>query len=90
MLTSFPSTHGPPSSSCIRLQGTVVRLGSNVKTHALGQRVALEPGRSCGLCPTCKKGLYELCPDMQFAATPPYTRGTLCRCASLIPAVCTP
>jgi D-xylulose reductase len=64
-------------------QGTIVRLGSNVTSHKLGDRVALEPGKACGLCPICTSGKYELCPKMRFAATPPYTRGTLCRCVRL-------
>ncbi|RUP43839.1 hypothetical protein BC936DRAFT_136658 [Jimgerdemannia flammicorona] len=34
-----------------------------------GDRVAIEPGRSCGICARCREGRYNLCPDMKFAAS---------------------
>ena len=34
-------------------------------------RVALEPGVTCGKCEFCKTGRYNLCPDVVFLATPP-------------------
>ncbi|XP_003388020.1 PREDICTED: sorbitol dehydrogenase-like [Amphimedon queenslandica] len=37
----------------------------------LGDRVAIEPGVPCRTCSYCKGGRYNLCPDMQFCATPP-------------------
>ena len=37
-----------------------------------GDRVALEPGITCGQCYFCKSGLYNLCADVEFLATPPY------------------
>lgn len=51
--------------------GTVVAIGKDVKNLAVGDRVALEPGKTCGQCEFCKKGLYNLCPDVIFFATPP-------------------
>ncbi|KWU46881.1 xylitol dehydrogenase [Rhodotorula sp. JG-1b] len=54
----------------------VVKVGKNVKNVKPGDRVALEPGKSCRSCYDCKGGHYERCPDMIFAATPPYD-GTL-------------
>jgi len=51
--------------------GTVVALGSAVSHLALGQRVALEPGVPCRRCEQCRSGRYNLCPDVQFFATPP-------------------
>ncbi|GAA5969099.1 hypothetical protein JCM11641_007468 [Rhodosporidiobolus odoratus] len=54
----------------------VVKVGSNVKNIKAGDRVALEPGKSCRVCPDCKGGNYNRCADMIFAATPPYD-GTL-------------
>ncbi|KAI0178581.1 GroES-like protein [Hypoxylon sp. FL1284] len=56
--------------------GTVVEVGANVKTLKKGDRIALEPGYPCRRCQPCLGGNYNLCPDMQFAATPPYD-GTL-------------
>ena len=52
--------------------GTVVALGSGVKNLKVGDRVALEPGCTCGQCEFCKTGRYNLCPDVEFLATPPY------------------
>lgn len=56
--------------------GTVVEVGSEVTTHKIGDKVALEPGYPCRRCPDCRAGHYNLCPDMVFAATPPH-HGTL-------------
>merc|ERR1711981_588170 len=38
----------------------------------------MEPGIPCRRCERCKSGFYNLCPEMRFAATPPYD-GTLTR-----------
>lgn len=43
-----------------------------------GQRVAVEPGVPCGHCEQCRRGSYNLCPDVVFFATPPVD-GTLAR-----------
>jgi D-xylulose reductase len=56
--------------------GTVVEVGSQVSTLKKGDRIALEPGYPCRRCGSCLSGKYNLCPDMVFAATPPY-HGTL-------------
>lgn len=51
--------------------GTVVEVGSEVHHLKVGDRVALEPGKTCGHCEFCKQGKYNLCPDVVFFATPP-------------------
>ena len=51
--------------------GIVVEVGSNVTHLKVGDRVALEPGKTCGQCEFCKTGRYNLCPDVIFFATPP-------------------
>lgn len=51
--------------------GTVVEIGENVRHLQVGDRVALEPGKTCGHCEFCKEGKYNLCPDVVFFATPP-------------------
>jgi len=53
-------------------------VGSEVKHLSEGTRVALEPGATCRVCVDCKAGRYQLCPNVVFAATPPYD-GTLGR-----------
>lgn len=51
--------------------GTVVEVGKNVTHLKPGDRVALEPGKTCGHCEFCREGKYNLCPDVVFFATPP-------------------
>ena len=51
--------------------GTVVEVGKNVTHLKVGDRVALEPGKTCGHCEFCRTGRYNLCPDVVFFATPP-------------------
>lgn len=51
--------------------GVVVEAGKNVTHLKAGDRVALEPGKTCGHCEFCKTGRYNLCPDVVFFATPP-------------------
>ncbi len=51
--------------------GVVVAVGSQVNRFKIGDRVAIEPGVACQACEWCKKGRYNLCPDVQFLSTPP-------------------
>jgi L-iditol 2-dehydrogenase len=53
------------------LAGEVVEVGKNVTNVIAGDRVAVEPGVTCGRCDYCKSGRYNLCPDVVFMATPP-------------------
>ena len=51
--------------------GVVTEVGEGVKSLVPGDRVALEPGDTCGACEYCLSGRYNLCPDVIFLATPP-------------------
>ena len=51
--------------------GRIVALGRGASRHAVGDRVALEPGVPCGACRECRAGRYNLCRDVRFFATPP-------------------
>ncbi len=51
--------------------GVVVEAGENVTSLKVGDKVALEPGKTCGTCEFCKTGRYNLCADVIFFATPP-------------------
>lgn len=56
----------------------VVRVGPGVNHLQPGDIVAIEPGVPCRVCDFCKTGVYNLCPDITFHATPPFG-GTLTR-----------
>jgi L-iditol 2-dehydrogenase len=53
------------------LSGVVAEVGKDVTNVSVGDRVAVEPGVTCGRCQYCKSGRYNLCPDVVFMATPP-------------------
>lgn len=61
----------PPFVLGHECSGVVTQLGDGVTHLKVGDRVALEPGKTCGHCEFCRKGLYNLCPDVIFFATPP-------------------
>lgn len=67
--------------------GTVHAIGPAVTNLEPGDNIAIEPGYACRLCSICKAGRYNLCPKMKFAASPPYTHGTLSKYYK-IPADC--
>lgn len=51
--------------------GVVYEVGEGVTNLKVGDKVALEPGVSCGKCEMCQSGRYNLCKDVIFLATPP-------------------
>ncbi|WP_251459850.1 NAD(P)-dependent alcohol dehydrogenase [Weizmannia agrestimuris] len=58
--------------------GEIAAVGSKVRHFKVGDRVAVEPGVTCGHCEACKEGRYNLCPHVQFLATPPVD-GAFCQ-----------
>lgn len=51
--------------------GEVVEIGKGVKNLKKGDKVSIEPGISCGICESCKKGKPNTCPSVKFLGTPP-------------------
>jgi len=51
--------------------GVVVEIGPGVKNVKPGQRVAIEPGITCGECYCCRSGRENICPNVIFLGTPP-------------------
>jgi 2-desacetyl-2-hydroxyethyl bacteriochlorophyllide A dehydrogenase len=41
--------------------GTIVSLGEGVVGFSVGDRVAVEPHKGCGVCSNCLKGFYTVC-----------------------------
>lgn len=60
------------------VSGTIVEVGDGVSADRIGQRVAIEPQKPCRRCQQCMAGRYNLCPDMEFYATPPID-GAFCQ-----------
>ncbi|MGI6285129.1 NAD(P)-dependent alcohol dehydrogenase [Neomoorella humiferrea] len=57
--------------------GEIVEVGKGVSGFQFGDRVIIEPGISCGECPFCRRGEYNLCPAQAFKGIPD-TQGCLC------------
>ena len=53
------------------LSGRIVAVGADVPDTRIGERVAVEPQKNCRRCRECRAGHYNLCPNMEFFATPP-------------------
>lgn len=58
--------------------GEVVKIGSNVTKFKVGDKVLIEPGVPDDTCEYCRKGQYNICPDVDFMATQPNYKGALC------------
>ena len=54
----------PPQILGHEFAGTVVELGAGVTSLAEGQRVAIDPVISCGVCRQCLAGRPSLCPRL--------------------------
>ncbi|KIR28111.1 xylitol dehydrogenase [Cryptococcus deuterogattii 99/473] len=50
--------------------GEVIAVGDLVKTHKVGDRVAIEPGLPCRRCINCKEGKVNICLNMHYCGAP--------------------
>ncbi|RAL16582.1 NAD(P)-dependent alcohol dehydrogenase [Aspergillus homomorphus CBS 101889] len=60
--------------------GVVTAIGPEVRTHQVGDRVAMEVGLPCRQCALCRQSRYNICPGMQFRSSAkmfPHLDGTL-------------
>lgn len=61
----------PPFVLGHEASGRIMEVGEQVHHLKVGDKVAIEPQKTCGKCEYCKSGRYNLCPDVEFFATPP-------------------
>ena len=65
--SDFHAFHGshpfrrPPMVLGHEAAGEIVKVGAKVKGLKAGDRIAVEPLRVCGKCPSCRAGSYNLC-----------------------------
>ncbi|KZP25760.1 GroES-like protein [Athelia psychrophila] len=45
--------------------GVIEKLGKDVKGFAIGDRCVADPGVTCGICDTCRRGQHHLCTSFQ-------------------------
>ena len=48
------------------LSGDVIKIGSEVKSLVVGDRVTVEPVIACGMCLPCARGEYGYCDNLSF------------------------
>lgn len=73
--------------------GEVTRIGKQVSKVRVGQRVAVNPSRPCGVCSFCARGERNLCSDMRFfgsAARNPHVQGGFAEFLSVPASQCVP
>jgi L-iditol 2-dehydrogenase len=61
---AYPATLGHECA------GTVVEVGAAVAHLRPGQRVAVDPALSCGVCDQCRQGRANTCRNLQFMGSP--------------------
>ncbi|MCC8190487.1 MAG: alcohol dehydrogenase catalytic domain-containing protein [Planctomycetes bacterium] len=69
---AFCGTHPtrlPPIISGHESSGHVVEVGSAVTRFKPGDRIVIEPQKSCGHCPDCLRGDYNVCPEKAVLGT---------------------
>lgn len=57
--------------------GTVVEIGSAVKSIKVGDKIAVEPAMPCWICDQCKAGRPHTCRNLKFLGCPGQAEGCL-------------
>jgi len=52
--------------------GVIVEVGAGVDRSRIGERVAIEPQETCGVCEFCRSGRANLCPDVRYFSAFPH------------------
>jgi L-iditol 2-dehydrogenase len=58
----------PPCVLGHEVVGVIDAVGDGVRTPAVGDRIVCAPYAECGGCPTCRRGVGELCEHKSFVA----------------------
>ena len=58
--------------------GIIERTGEKAKKLKIGQRIAIDPAVSCGICDQCRAGRENTCRKLLFMGTPRQLSGCLC------------
>jgi L-iditol 2-dehydrogenase len=58
--------------------GVVEAIGAGVSRVRAGQRIAVDPARSCGHCDQCRAGRENTCRNLMFLGCPGQLSGALC------------
>jgi L-iditol 2-dehydrogenase len=66
IITEYPYTIGHECA------GVIVEVGDGLTRVKPGDRVAIEPGITCGQCRPCREGRRNICPNVRFLGTPMY------------------
>ena len=69
--------------------GIVEDVGADADKGLIGKRVAVEPGIPCSQCEWCRRGDYNVCPDLFFPGLSP-DDGCLCEYFAVHAAFCFP
>jgi len=67
--------------------GTVEEVGAGVRRLKQGDRVAVDPAMSCGVCDQCLAGRMHTCRNLRFLGCPGQADGCLCEYI-VMPEVC--
>jgi len=70
--------------------GTVVEIGSKVTRVRIGDRIAIDPARPCGVCDQCLSGRLHTCRHLNFLGCPGQIEGCLSEYVRLPEASCYP
>jgi len=56
----------PPQVVGHEAAGTVAEIGEGVTGFKVGDKVVLRPTDACGKCPSCERGEFNICPNLNF------------------------
>jgi L-iditol 2-dehydrogenase len=70
--------------------GVVEAIGAGVRRVHPGQRIAVDPARSCGRCDQCRTGRENTCRNLLFLGCPDQLSGALCEYIVLDERCCYP